>query len=99
MTRTKNERNQDYCQRFTLSFLRLLHSSNLPKEVMLFPEFPFPDNVPSFFHHSGVLKYLEDYASHYNLEQYIRFETKMLNVKSLPDTTCANPLDTLWNVQ
>ena len=66
---------------------------------MLFPEFPFADNVPSFFHHSAVCKYLEDYASHYNLEQYIRFETKVLSVKSIPDTGCANPIDTRWNVQ
>jgi len=66
---------------------------------MLFPEFPFPDDVPSFLHHSAVRKYLEDYASHYNLSQYIRFETKVHCVKPLPDTGCVNPIDTRWNVK
>ena len=29
--------------------------TNLPKEVMAFPDFPFPDYEESFIHHSKVL--------------------------------------------
>ena len=37
--------------------------TNLPKELMAFPDFPFPEHeLESFLHHTKVLKYLEDYA-------------------------------------
>lgn len=39
---------------------------------MQFPDFPFPEQEESFLHHTEVLSYLEDYAKHYNLHQYIR---------------------------
>jgi len=49
--------------------------TNLPKEVMAFPGFPFPDHLPSFIKHQDVLKYLEDYATHYDLLQYIKVDS------------------------
>ena len=37
--------------------------TNLPKEVMAFPDFPFPADEPeSFLHHSKIRKYLDDYC-------------------------------------
>ena len=48
---------------------------------MAFPEFPFPDNLPSFMRHGEVLKYLEDYADHFGLRKYINFQTEVISVK------------------
>ncbi|KAK4295256.1 hypothetical protein Pmani_032170 [Petrolisthes manimaculis] len=48
--------------------------TNLPKEVMGFPDFPFSsDKEESFIHHSDVLKYLKSYTDNFNLNQYIKF--------------------------
>ncbi|KAK3868389.1 hypothetical protein Pcinc_026215 [Petrolisthes cinctipes] len=48
--------------------------TNLPKEVMGFPDFPFSsDKEESFIHHSDVLKYLKSYTDNFNLNQCIKF--------------------------
>ncbi|XP_042209897.1 flavin-containing monooxygenase FMO GS-OX5-like isoform X2 [Homarus americanus] len=47
--------------------------TNLPKEVMGFPDFPFPSGEESFLHHSQVLQYLDSYAEHYNLHPHIKY--------------------------
>ncbi|KAK7076844.1 hypothetical protein SK128_011554 [Halocaridina rubra] len=47
--------------------------TNLPKEIMGFPDFPFPEGEASFIHHTEVCKYLESYAEHFNLYPYIQF--------------------------
>lgn len=62
----------------------ILYRTNLPKEIMLFPEFPFPSKLPSFPHHSDVLKYLQWYVSHYDLGRFIRFGTVVEEVTSIP---------------
>lgn len=49
------------------------YRTNLPKEVMGFPDYPFPsDREESYIHHSDVLKYLENYAEEFNLYQCIQ---------------------------
>ena len=52
---------------------------------MDFPDFPFPDDVPSYVHHSTVLNYIENYAKHFNLLQYVRFQTKVILVEPLTE--------------
>lgn len=54
--------------------------TNLPKEVMQFPDFPFPEKEESFVHHADVLNYLEDYAMHYNLHQYIKVTLILVHI-------------------
>jgi len=55
--------------------------TNLPKEVMAFPDFPFPEsNQTSFVHHSEVLDYLETYKKHFGLEKFISFHTVVSRV-------------------
>ena len=49
---------------------RDLHT-NLPKELMAFPDFPFPESERSFVHHSEVRTYLEQYAAHFSLEKVL----------------------------
>lgn len=41
--------------------------TNLPKEVMAFPDFAFPATRHSFLHHSEVQQYLENYRDHFGL--------------------------------
>ncbi|XP_041093415.1 flavin-containing monooxygenase FMO GS-OX-like 4 [Polyodon spathula] len=67
---------------------RTVHSSmyrdlrtNIPKEVMAFPDFPFEKRLPSFVHHSEVRRYLEQYCQHYRLREHIQFGTSVESVK------------------
>ncbi|KAL3853381.1 hypothetical protein ACJMK2_016927 [Sinanodonta woodiana] len=57
--------------------------TNLPKEVMAFPDFPFKTGAPSFISHEEVLQYLENYATHYRLYKYIKFQTIVETVRPL----------------
>jgi len=55
--------------------------TNLPKEVMAFPDFPFPENKEtSFLHHTEVLEYLKNYKKHFEVEQLIKFNTIVSSV-------------------
>ncbi|XP_061482002.1 uncharacterized protein LOC133384088 [Rhineura floridana] len=69
---------------------RPVHSSmyrdlrtNLPKEVMAFPDFPFDPLLPSFLHHSDVLAYLESYAEHFGVQDHLRLQWEVEDVKPL----------------
>lgn len=57
--------------------------TNLPKEVMGFPDFPFPKGGESFVHHSKVVEYLQDYADHFNLEPRIKYNHFVEKVEPL----------------
>lgn len=59
--------------------------TNLPKEVMAFPDFPFSKQSDSFLHHTEVLRYLEQYAEANNLYQYIQFDTQVVSVCPVRD--------------
>jgi len=48
--------------------------TNLPHQVMAYPDFPFPKDSPSWPHHTQVAKYLEDYAQHFNLHSKINYK-------------------------
>ncbi|XP_072026348.1 uncharacterized protein [Amphiura filiformis] len=67
--------------------------TNLPKEVMAFPDFPFDSSLPSFVTHKDVLDYLDQYAAQFNLLQYIKFKTVVECVKPV-----TNGETTLWEV-
>jgi thioredoxin reductase len=58
--------------------------TNLPKELMAFPDYPFSEaKTPgrSFLHHTEILEYLQGYARHFDLLRCIRFRTKVVLVK------------------
>ncbi|KTF75211.1 hypothetical protein cypCar_00027095, partial [Cyprinus carpio] len=54
--------------------------TNIPKEVMSFPDFPFAKHLPSFVHHTEVRKYLEQYCDHFRLWDHIQVKKKILVV-------------------
>ncbi|XP_067651450.1 uncharacterized protein [Haliotis asinina] len=69
--------------------------TNLPKEVMAFPDFPFKDNLPSFVFHQEVLQYLQDYSDHFNVTDKIKFQTRVDSVRPLK----SNNSEPKWEVQ
>ena len=55
--------------------------TNLPKEVMAFPDFPIEGcDGRSFLTHQEVRKYLEDYSRRFDLEKHIEFNTRVTKV-------------------
>lgn len=54
---------------------------NIPSQIMAFPDEPFPAGTPTFARHEIVLKYLHDYADRHKLRQYVRFETRVEDVR------------------
>ena len=63
--------------------ISIFSRTNLPKEVMAFPDFPFPSEWTSFLSHQQVLKYLENYTSHFDLYKYIQFNSAVSSVRPL----------------
>ncbi|CAM0956250.1 unnamed protein product [Alopecurus aequalis] len=60
--------------------------TNLPREVMGFLDFPFTTassvvDGRRFPGHQEVLRYLEDFARHFNLYGLVRFETEVIGVR------------------
>ncbi|XP_005462578.1 flavin-containing monooxygenase FMO GS-OX4 isoform X1 [Oreochromis niloticus] len=55
--------------------------TNLPKEVMMFPDFPFDPQLSSFLPHQEVQRYLERYCQSHGIEPHIRFNTVVERVK------------------
>lgn len=46
--------------------------TNLPKEVMMFPDFPFEPQLSSFLPHQEVQRYLERYCQSHGIRPHIR---------------------------
>ncbi|XP_015930594.2 uncharacterized protein [Parasteatoda tepidariorum] len=58
--------------------------TNIPKETMAFPDFPFPHyGGLSYIHHTQVLQYLRDYAEYFDLYKHIKFHKMVEHVKPL----------------
>jgi len=55
------------------------------KELTSYSDFPTPADFPNYLHHSILLKYLRLYADHFQLEQYVRFETEVVSVEQQVD--------------
>ncbi|KAK1800483.1 hypothetical protein P4O66_005702 [Electrophorus voltai] len=46
--------------------------TNLPKEVMMFPDYPFDAQLPSFLSHRDILQYLQKYCKRHAITPYIK---------------------------
>jgi dimethylaniline monooxygenase (N-oxide forming) len=61
--------------------------TNLPKEVMAFPDFPFDSNEKeSFLTPTKVQNYLLSYVDAFQLRQHIRFKHQVINVHPIAIT-------------
>ncbi|XP_026184550.1 flavin-containing monooxygenase FMO GS-OX4 [Mastacembelus armatus] len=72
--------------------------TNLPKEVMMFPDFPFDPRLNSFLSHQEVQSYLESYCQSHNIRPHIRFRTMVEKVKPVVITTEDEAERTTWEV-
>lgn len=61
--------------------------SNTPKELMSFPDFPFPPSDKSFINATEVLEYFDLYAEKFKLRQHIKLEHHVQLVRPLSDST------------
>lgn len=68
------------------SMYKGLHT-NLPKELMSFPDFLFPLNELSFVPANDVLQYLNLYADKFKLRQFVKLEHQVVRVRPLLDGT------------
>ena len=62
---------------------------------MAFPDFPFPSEWNSFLSHQQVLRYLQDYASHFDLYKFIQFNSSISSVRPLIGKGSQKPV---WEV-
>ncbi|XP_059529198.1 flavin-containing monooxygenase 3 [Myotis daubentonii] len=58
--------------------------TNSSKEMMCFPDFPYPEDYPNFMHHGKLQEYIRTFAEKKNLLRYIQFETLVSSVKKCP---------------
>ncbi len=66
-------------------------TTNVSKEPMSFSNFPMPEDLSPYLHHTDYMKYLRDYADHFELLQYITFNaevTKVTKAKDYDETGC-----------
>ncbi|XP_060088582.1 flavin-containing monooxygenase 3-like [Heteronotia binoei] len=59
--------------------------TNSCKEMMCFPDFPFPEDFPNYLHNSKLQEYIQLFAKHFDLLKYIKFKTLVIHVKKRPD--------------
>lgn len=68
--------------------------TNSSKEMMCFPDFPYPDDFPNFMHHSKLQEYITAFAKEKNLLKYTQFNTFVTSVEKHPDFSITGQ----WNV-
>ncbi|ORY29327.1 hypothetical protein BCR39DRAFT_532347 [Naematelia encephala] len=60
--------------------------ATLPHDLMSFRGFTFPENTPEIPWGLEVLKYLQDYATEYDLRRYTRFNTRVERLYLTPNS-------------
>lgn len=68
------------------SMYKGLHT-NLPKELMSFPGFPFPSQERSFVPATDVNEYLNLFADNFKLRQFVKFEHQAIRIRPLLNGT------------
>ncbi|XP_037949841.1 senecionine N-oxygenase-like [Teleopsis dalmanni] len=79
---TENEEHEDDVQSSMYKDLR----TNLPKEVMGFADYDFPESVKESYITCGeVLTFLQSYAKHFNLGSHIKLRHEIIRVRPRRD--------------
>lgn len=55
--------------------------ANVPKDLMAYKDYPFPDDVPLFPTHEQILKYIENYSK--DIEKYVTFNEEVISLQYL----------------
>ncbi|XP_015779552.1 PREDICTED: dimethylaniline monooxygenase [N-oxide-forming] 5-like [Acropora digitifera] len=58
---------------------------NTSKEMMCFSDFPIPKEFPPYMHHRKIMEYFHLYAKEFDLYKFIRFRTKVVEIRKTPD--------------
>lgn len=58
---------------------------NVSKYNYCFSDFPFPDKAPDYPHNTDMANYIVDYMKHFNIQECIRFHTKVIGVEKIGD--------------
>lgn len=58
---------------------------NTSKEMMCFSDFPIPKDFAPFMHNTKVMEYFHLYAKHFDLNKYIRYQTKVTDIRKAGD--------------
>ena len=66
------------------------------KLYMTISDFPMPENMPEFPHHSLILKYYNDYATHFKLYPYLKQNCKIISIKKETDKWCIRTTNTIY---
>ncbi|XP_042781215.1 flavin-containing monooxygenase 3 isoform X1 [Panthera pardus] len=67
--------------------------SNSSKEMMCFPDFPYPDHFPNFMHNNKIQEYITVFAKEKDLLKYIQFKTLVSSVNKRPDFSVTGQWD------
>ncbi|OWZ24763.1 Flavin-binding monooxygenase [Phytophthora megakarya] len=59
-----------------------LHT-NLPTSIMQLKDFPFQTGLPSYPSHANVLAYLQNYAKHFGVDEFVRTNTTVTSVSKV----------------
>lgn len=57
-----------------------IHSTNLPKEIMGYPDFPIPDSEKSYISAEDMLSFLNLYADTFSVKNYIKFQHYVIRI-------------------
>ncbi|KAI0218819.1 Dimethylaniline monooxygenase [N-oxide-forming] 5 [Lamellibrachia satsuma] len=60
-------------------------TANTSKEMTAFSDFPMPREFPNYPHNTGMQRYMELYADHFDLRRHIRFEHEVVDVTPAAD--------------
>lgn len=60
-------------------------TTDIPKEIMCYPDFPYPSLPSSYISSSDVLDYLNLYATQFDLYDKIKFERSVYRVRPVED--------------
>ncbi|XP_070539185.1 flavin-containing monooxygenase 5-like isoform X2 [Ptychodera flava] len=71
-------------EKISYGVMRCTHI-NVSKHNYCFSDFPFPDDVPDYPHHSHMAKYIVDYAQHFGVTDLIRFQTEAKKLEKKDD--------------
>lgn len=79
-----------YCDEVLPNIIPSVHHStvtNTSKIMTAFSDFPMPKELPNYLPQRTFQKYLEMYAKHFCLEQYVRFNTTVVSLVRSDDHT------------
>ncbi|CRK89036.1 CLUMA_CG002498, isoform A [Clunio marinus] len=57
--------------------------TNLPKEAMSYPDFPYPPSDKSYLTSPEVLEYFSYFANHFDLVKHIKFQSHVVRISPL----------------